>query len=217
MSGPRLPRGAPGFSLLLVTDRKASPVPLPEAVAAALGAAPPGVAAVQIREKDLGGRALAELARALQPLCRARGAPLFVNDRADVALAVGLSGVHLAGTSISAADARELLGGAAIVGVSCHSRDEVAAAAAAADYATFGPIFDTPSKRAYGPPKGPAALAEAAALGLPLYALGGVRPENVVGITGARGIAALSCGLGAPDPAEAVRRLWAAWSALSGP
>lgn len=203
------------FSLLLITDRRTALVPLPTAVEAALAAVPPGAAAVQLREKDLGGRALAELARALLPLCRARQAPLIVNDRADLALALGLDGVHLARTSIEPADARQLLGPGALVGISCHSKAEVKVAVGGADYATLGPIFDTPSKREYGPPSGPDALAGALALGLPLYALGGVTPARVEAVGRAQGIAAIGAALSAPDPGRATAALWYAWQQRS--
>jgi thiamine-phosphate pyrophosphorylase len=85
--------------LLLVTDRGLTPS-LPRAVEAALAALPPGAAWVQLREKGLPARALLELARALLPLCRARGAKLLINDRSDVALAAGADGVHLAEGSV---------------------------------------------------------------------------------------------------------------------
>jgi len=200
----------PAFSLVLVTDRCASPVPVPDAVRAALAELPPGAAAVQLREKDLEGRALAELARALLLLCRAHETPLLVNDRLDVAIAVGAQGVQLARTSVGPAEARSLLGPAALIGVSCHSTGEVREALGPADFALFGPIFDTPSKRAYGPPLGVGALAEAAKLGLPLYAVGGVTAERTRELAGARGVAAIGSGLGARDPATAVKRLWSA-------
>jgi len=68
----------------------------------------PGEVAVQLREKDLGGRALRELAGELRQVTRAAGAGLFVNDRIDVALAVGADGVHLGGTALPAADVRAI-------------------------------------------------------------------------------------------------------------
>jgi thiamine-phosphate pyrophosphorylase len=202
---------APKFALLLITDRQAAVVALPVAVEAALAAVPPGAAAVQLREKDLGGRALAELARALLPLCRARQAPLLVNDRADVALALGLDGVHLARTSVDPADARKLLGPKALIGVSCHSTADVQAALGAADYGVLGPIFDTPSKRGYGAPLGAAALVAALPLGLPVYAVGGITPERIGDVRQAHGIAAIGAALGAANPGAATAALWQVW------
>ena len=134
-----------------------------------------------------------------------------MNDRADVALALGLDGVHLARTSIDPADARALLGPKALIGVSCHSKAEVQAALGAADYGLLGPIFETPSKREYGPPLGPDALDDVAKLGLPLYAIGGVTPERVGDVRQAHGIAAIGAALGAVGPGAATAALWQAW------
>lgn len=199
-------------SVHLITDRAVA-LDLPARVAAALRGAPPGEVAVHLREKDLGGAALLSLARALLPACRARGALLLVNDRIDVALAAGADGVHLPAAGVAPAEARRLLGPAAVVGVSCHAAAEVAAAlAGGATFATFSPIWDTPSKRAYGPPVGLAALAAAARQGLPLVALGGVEPANAAEAfrAGAAGVAAIRAWLAGPDPAGAVAALLAA-------
>ena len=160
----------------LITDRRLAP-DLAARADAALAGLPPGAAAIHLREKDLGGRELLALARALAAVCRARGQRLLVNDRLDVALAAGADGVHLPAAGVPPADARRLLGPGALVGVSCHSAADVARARdGGASYAFLSPIFDTPSKRAYGPPLGLEALREAARLGLPLVALGGVTP-----------------------------------------
>jgi thiamine-phosphate pyrophosphorylase len=196
----------------LITDRRLA-ADLPMRLEVALDGLPPGRVAVHLREKDLGGAALLTLARALLAVCRAHGARLLVNDRLDVALAAGADGVHLPAAGPSPAEARRLLGGAALVGVSCHSAAEVARArAGGADYATFSPIWDTPSKRAFGAPLGLPALAEAARLGLPLVALGGVEPRNApqAVAAGAAGVAALRAWLTGPAPAHQVAALLAA-------
>ncbi len=193
----------------LVTDRRATD-DVVSTVRAALREAPPATVVVHVREKDLGGAALLALARAVGGVCRAAGQLFVVNDRIDVALASGADGVHLPSAGVSAGDARRLIGSGRLVGVSCHSAADVArAAAGGADYATFSPIFDTPSKRAYGPPQGLAALADAARLGLPLVALGGVGPANAGEVVraGARGVAAIRGWIAAADPAAAVDAL----------
>ncbi len=196
----------------LITDRAIEPDPAARA-AAALAGMPPGRVAVHLREKDLGGAALLSLARALAAACHARGQLLLVNDRLDVALAAGADGVHLPSAGVPPADARRLLGAAALVGVSCHSAEDVRRARdGGATYATFGPVYDTPSKRAYGAPVGVAALREAARLGLPLVALGGVdaaRIPELVG-AGAAGVGVVRAWLAGDDPAAAVRALSAA-------
>jgi thiamine-phosphate pyrophosphorylase len=200
---------APIPAVHLITDRTLA-ADLPARVRAALAGLRPRTAVVQLREKDLGGRALLVLARALRRACDEAGQLLVVNDRIDVALAARADGVHLPSEGVPVAEARRLLGPAAIVGRSCHSRADVEAAlAAGASYATFSPIYDTPSKARYGAPVGVEALREAAALGLPLVALGGVdagrAPE--VRAAGAAGVAAIRAWLVGDDPAGAVRGL----------
>ncbi len=196
----------------LVTDRRLAPDLAARADAAMAGVAP-GRIAIHLREKDLGGGELLRLAVVLGAICRARRQVLLVNDRLDVALAAGADGVHLPSAGVPPADARRLLGPDAIIGVSCHSAgDVVRAREGGASYATFGPIHDTPSKRPFGAPLGLAALRDAARLGLPLVALGGITPERAPAAfaAGASGVAAIRAWLGGADPAGAVRGLLAA-------
>ncbi len=193
----------------LVTDRLLVP-DLAATVRAALNGLPRGSVAVHLREKDLGGRELLALARALLEACEEAGQVLLVNDRIDVVLATGAHGVHLPSAGVPPSDARRLLGASRLVGVSCHGEEDVRRAlAGGADFATFGPIFDTPSKRSYGPPVGLAALRAAAQIGLPLIALGGVDVAKVPAAlsAGAHGVAAIRAWLTAADPGEAVAEL----------
>jgi thiamine-phosphate pyrophosphorylase len=196
----------------LLSDRTLVP-DLSARAAAALAGIPPRSVAIHLREKDLGGRELLRTARALAAVCHARGQLLLVNDRVDVALAAGADGVHLPSDGLLPGDARRLLAAGALVGVSCHSAtDVVRARDGGASYAFLSPIFDTPSKRAYGPPIGIEALRAAAPLGLPLVALGGVTIERAPELfaAGARGIAVIRAWLSPPDAAAAVRALLAA-------
>ena len=138
--------------------------------------------ALQLREKDLGGRDLYQLATALRSICTRHGAYLIVNDRIDVAFAAAADGVHLPADSIAIADARRLVGPSHLVGVSTHSPAEAAdAATAGADFAVFGPVWAPLSKPGYGPARGAEFLGAAcrAAAGMPLYALGGITAERV--------------------------------------
>ena len=200
--------------LYLITDRRATGGrTLVEVVAAALtgiagSGLDPGDVAVQLREKDLDGHALAELGRALRAATAAASVRLFINDRIDVALAVGADGVHLGGTSLAPSEARAI-SPALAVAVSTHGIADVRAAIGKAAFAVFGPIRDSPSKRLYGPPLGTAALAEAARLELPLLALGGVAARDVpeVVAAGAQGVACIRPVMAATDPATAVRAL----------
>ncbi len=199
----------------LITDRRLV-AELATCAEAALAGIPPGRVAIHLREKDLAAREQLALARTLRAVCRARGQLLLVNDRLDVALAAGADGVHLPSSGVSAADARRLLGPAALVGVSCHSAEDVARARdLGASYATFGPVYDTPSKRAFGAPVGLARLREAARLGLPLVALGGVDPARAraVAEAGAAGLAVIRAWLEGIDPGAAVRALLDAFPA----
>jgi thiamine-phosphate pyrophosphorylase len=192
----------------LVTDRRqTNGRPLIDVVEQALQG---GVRAVQLRERDLDTRSLLHLAHGLRVLTHRYGALLLVNDRIDIALASGADGIHLPAESFGVKDARTL-GPDLLIGVSTHRPDEVAAAeAAGADFVVFGPVFDTPSKRPFGPPAGLEALAEAA-LGarLPVLAIGGITGERVRDVreSGAAGVAVIRAVLAADDPTAASRAL----------
>lgn len=200
------------FDLYLVTDRKAT---AGRDLLWVLGQAlEGGVRAVQLREKDLGGRALLDLARKVKRLCDGYGAEFFVNDRMDVALAADAAGVHLAADSMPAATARALLGADRKIGVSTHSPAEVRAAArAGADFIVFGPVFATPSKARFGDPQGLAALkAVTEDARLPVFAIGGVNERNLseVRAAGTARAALVSAVSEAPDPKAAARSILAA-------
>jgi len=129
-----------------------------------------------------------------------------------VALACGADGVHLPANAVGPAEARRLLGPAALVGVSCHSAGEVERARAeGASYATFGPVWETPSKARFGAPVGLARLREASRIGLPLVALGGVEASRapLAVAAGAAGVAVIRAWLTGPDPVASVRALLA--------
>jgi len=193
----------------LVSDRRLA-ADLPAVVRAALVGLPPRTAAVQLREKDLPARDLLELGRALRRVCAGAGQALLVNDRIDVALAAGADGVHLPADGVPPAEARRLLGPGRLVAVSCHGAAEVALALRqGADFATFGPVFDTPSKRPWGPPLGLERLRQAVAMGLPLLGLGGIDAARAAEVraAGAAGVGAIRAWLEAADPAAAVRSL----------
>ena len=198
--------------LYFITDRHATAGrALTDVVRAALAASSADVA-VQLRDKELDGRALTALAHELRALTRAAGAALYINDRVDVALAVGADGVHLGGRSLSPADVARVAPALAVA-VSTHTRAEVEAAARFPNvrFAVFGPVWDTPSKRPYGPPVGIDALRGAALVGLPLLALGGVTPARVTEAhaAGAVGVACIRAISSAADPGAALAALLA--------
>ena len=205
-----------GFRLYLITDRKlAGSRGLLATCEAALQVAadfsPPGAIAVQLREKDLEGRALFELACEMRRLCDRYGAPLLINDRIDVAMAAGADGVHLAANSVPAIEARKLLGNSRLIGVSTHALDEVRSAAdCGADFVVFGPVFAPLSKGSYSPPCGREELVAACrAASLPVFALGGITPERVPELagSGAAGVAVIGSVIGAENPELAAKSL----------
>lgn len=170
-----------------------------------------GVRAVQLREKNLGGRELFVLAEKTKRLCERYQANLFVNDRVDVALGVDADGVHLGGDSLPVRAARELLGAEKLIGVSTHSINEAREAEQEkADFILFGPVYSTASKAAYGEPQGLGRLKKVVEkISLPVYAIGGVKVGNIAEVkeTGVRGIALISAVLSASDPRAATRRI----------
>jgi len=201
------------LAIYLITDRaQTNGRDLIEVVAAACRG---GVRAVQLRERDLDTRSLLALARALRETTREHGALLLINDRVDIALACGADGVHLPANSFRVADARQLLGAERLIGVSTHSVEE--AARAGADFVVCGPVFDTPSKRPFGPPLGLDTLRRAAACAVPLIAVGGITATNATEVlaVGAAGVAVIRAVLAAPDPEGAARALCAAGRAAT--
>ena len=195
------------FRLYLVTDRRlVTARPLEDAVADACRA---GVRAVQLREKDLDAKSLFELALRLRRIASSSRAALLVNDRADIARAACADGVHCPEGGFPPAVARRILGERAIIGVSTHSLEAALEAEKhGADFITFGPVFETPSKFKYGAPQGLERLGDVAtAVRIPVFAIGGITPERVRMCLdcGARGVAVVSAILGSADIERAVR------------
>ncbi|KJU84854.1 thiamine-phosphate pyrophosphorylase [Candidatus Magnetobacterium bavaricum] len=181
------------FRLYLITDRKATKVPLEEAVEEAFKA---GLKALQLREKDMTGRELLALALRLRGLSSKYGARLFINDRVDVALLVGADGVHLGQNSMPIPTVRGLVGDKMLIGQSTHGVDEATEAAKkGADFITLGPIYETPSKLTYGAPVGLETLQKVRKKAkIPVFAIGGIKGHNIGDVmgSGADGIAVIS-------------------------
>ena len=161
-----------------------------------------GVRALQLREKDLSPGVLFPLALKVRSLTRKYNAKMFVNDRVDIAHMAGADGVHLTETSVSAAEVRKNFPDL-LVGVSTHSIENARQAESeGAHFITFSPIFDTPSKKEYGPPQGLEQLrAVCREVKLPVLALGGVHKDRVLTVLeqGAHGVALISGIWNGPD------------------
>lgn len=186
-------------------------------VALVAAAANARISLVQLREKHLRPRVLYELAAHAADLTRGSTTRLIVNDRADIAGAAGADGVQLTTRSLPASVVRRTFGPEFLIGVSTHSLAEAQAARdEGADFALFGPVFDTPSKRAYGPPVGLAPLrAIARTLApFPLVAIGGITHMNMTDAlaAGAHGIAAIRLFADPQTLAAHVQTLRAAWA-----
>jgi thiamine-phosphate pyrophosphorylase len=167
---------------------------------------------LQVRLKPAGAGELARVARLARRLCDETGAALVVNDRLDVALAVGADAVHLGQTDLPLAEARALARGRLAIGVSTHDLDQVRAACrGGADYLGFGPVFATRTKVNPDPVQGIEGLRAAvrAAGATPVVAIGGITPSDAAAVfaTGAAAICAISAINDAPNPVAAARNL----------
>jgi len=197
-------------SLLLITDRNNTALPLGDVVGEALAA---GCRWIMVREKDL---ATADLVPVIEPIAaaaKACGATVSVNRDYTAASICGVRAVHLPqGEPVSAI--RRVMGADTLIGVSAHSAEEaILAVSEGANYVTASPVFPTESKPGYGPALGIEGLAAiVAAAGAPVLALGGVTAENAAQCirAGAAGIAVMGTVMRSPTPGRAVAGLIAA-------
>ena len=205
-------RAAVDLDLYLVADSTlCGPRGLLATVTAAVAG---GVTLVQLREPGATTRELCRLGTALQEVLAAAGVPLVVNDRVDVALAVGAAGVHLGQSDLDVRTARRLVGDDLVIGLSVSTAAEVAEAgrlpAGTVDHLGIGPVFATATKPAAAAPLGLRGTAELrAATTLPCVAIGGIGPANLAAVraTGVDGVAVVSAICAADDPASAATRL----------
>ena len=151
---------------------------------------------VQIREKNLSASVLYQLASSAAGITKGSATKLLINDRSDIAATAGADGVHLTTSSLPTAVVRQTFGDGFLIGVSTHSLDEARLARqAGADFAVFGPVFETASNKEFGEPPGLTGLARVCSelSPFPIVALGGVMIGNVAECVraGARGVAAI--------------------------
>ncbi|MGV7221432.1 MAG: thiamine phosphate synthase [Nitrospinales bacterium] len=154
-----------------------------------------GIKDIQLREKNMQLDDLLSLAIVLRQMTERYEARLYINDRVDIAMMVEADGVHLPESGLPANEVKgrypHLL-----VGVSTHSIESVLKAQEnGADFVTFGPVFDTPSKRKYGPPQGLERTKEVTGkTNIPVLALGGIKLNNIPSVleTGVHGVGLIS-------------------------
>ncbi len=163
---------------------------------------------VQIRERDLGARELLRFVQAVHRLAHPFRVPCLINDRVDLVLATQAAGVHLRSDSMPTKEARKCLGAGYLIGKSVHSAEEaLQSEKEGADFVVLGPVYETPSKRQYGPPLGVPVIREASRhCTIPVYAIGGMTPSRVENVmaSGAAGVAVVSSIFQAASPREAV-------------
>ena len=173
-----------------------------------------GAGVLQVRLKPASSAEILRVAHLARAVCNEAGAKLVVNDRVDIALAVGADGVHLGQTDLPIADARAIAGDRLAIGISTHDPDQVRAAIAAAPaYIAYGPVFATTTKENADPVRGLEALREAVRLAteanIPVVAIGGITSASAADVfaTGVMSVCAISAVNRAPDVAAAARAL----------
>jgi thiamine-phosphate pyrophosphorylase len=193
---------------LILDPSAAGPRSLADIAKTALDA---GVRLFQLRMKTAETGKLYEMAAALCPLVHKGGGIFIVNDRADVAHAVGADGVHLGQEDLPLVDARAILGPGKLVGISTHNLAQASEAqAGGADYIGYGPVFPTATKERPDPIVGVAGVrAVRAAVRIPIVAIGGITAKNAAGVhaAGADCCAVVSAVLAAADPKAAIVEL----------
>jgi thiamine-phosphate pyrophosphorylase len=167
-----------------------------------------GVDMVELREKELDRRAIGVAAATFRRLCDTYSALFIVNDDPALARSCRADGVHLGQDDMPVAEAREIVGPDALVGLSTHSREQIDGAAGA-DYISVGPVWETPTKEGR-PAVGLELIGYAAEhSSLPFYAIGGIDPSNAQQVVeaGTRRLCVVRAIRDADDPAAAAARL----------
>jgi len=195
--------------LMVITDRRlAGSRGVERVVEMALDA---GAPAIQLREKEWGLADVLPLAHRIRELTRSAGALFIVNDRVDLALATEADGVHLGPNDLPLGEVRRYVGESLLLGYSTDDPDRaLVAEEEGADYLGCGTVWPTTSKQDAGAVIGPAGVARvAAAVTLPVLAIGGITPDRTRELkgTGAVGVAVVGAVMAAPDPGEAVTKL----------
>jgi len=197
------------YSLYLVTDRSLSKGRTTfEIVEAAVKG---GVTCVQLREKQCDTREFIDEALLIKDFLKLKRIPLIINDRLDVAQAVGADGVHLGQSDMPFSMAKKIVGDSMLIGISAESLDDaIQAEKEGADYIGVSPIFQTPTKTDTAPPLGLTGLQKIReTVDIPLVGIGGLNKTNAQEVIegGADGIAVVSAIVSADDPELAAKSL----------
>ncbi|MFH0860648.1 MAG: thiamine phosphate synthase [Candidatus Altiarchaeota archaeon] len=194
--------------LYFITDRKLSKKSVESTVEDAVKG---GVKVVQYREKELPAGEMLRVAENLRDITREAGVLFLVNDRVDIALAVGADGVHLGQDDMPIEIARRLLGRESVIGVTVHNvREARDAERRGADYLGMSPVFSTSTKSDAGEPAGVELIREVKkVVAVPCVAIGGIIMENLQEVidAGADSVAMISAILSQEDISEAVRKV----------
>ena len=204
----------PDYTLYVCTDRHLMSSPtIEESVEKAIEG---GAGIIQLREKDVSSRSFYDTAASVHRITMAHGIPLIINDRADIALAIGAEGVHVGQEDLPASVLRRMMPEGTIIGVSASTVEEaIRAEADGADYLGVGAMNPTATK----------ADAENVTIGtlkeirravcIPIVIIGGINKGTIPSYKGlgVDGIAVVSAVVAAPDPAEAARELRSLWLA----
>ena len=200
------------YSLYLCTDRRLMTSPTIEA--SAESALRGGTTVIQLREKDCSSREFYELGLRVKKITDAYHAPLIINDRVDIALAVGAAGVHVGQEDLPCKVVREIVGPDMIVGVSAATLDEaVQAEEDGADYLGVGAMYATATKTDTRPVSMEELLKIRAAVKIPIVVIGGINKQTLGNFkgTGVDGLAVVSAIVAQPDPEAAARELLRMW------
>lgn len=200
------------YSLYLCTDRRLMTSPTIEA--SAESALRGGTTVIQLREKDCSSREFYELGLRVKKITDAYHAPLIINDRVDIALAVGAAGVHVGQGDLPCKVVREMIGPDMIVGVSAATLEEaVRAEQDGADYLGVGAMYATATKTDTRPVSMEELLKIRAAVKIPIVVIGGINKQTLGNFkgTGVNGLAVVSAIVAQPDPEAAARELLRMW------
>ena len=200
------------YSLYLCTDRRLMTSPTIEA--SAESALRGGTTVIQLREKDCSSREFYELGLRVKKITERYNAPLIINDRVDIALAVGAAGVHVGQGDLPCKVVREMIGPDMIVGVSAATLEEaVRAEQDGADYLGVGAMYATATKTDTRPVSMEELLKIRAAVKIPIVVIGGINKQTLGNFkgTGVNGLAVVSAIVAQPDPEAAARELLRMW------